>query len=76
MQQKQTTFFEEVLPNLVYFNLKQLEDLGVFKIRRARNLINQEKIDGVRIGAKFHIGRNEVIRYLTEEATKKSKQSI
>ena len=67
----QTTNFEEILPNLVLFNLKQLEDIGVFKIPTAKKLINQGKLEAIKIGAKFHITKAEVIRYLTERIVKK-----
>ena len=77
MQQlKQTTNFEEILPNLVLFNLKQLEDFGVLKAPTAKKLIYQGKLEGIKIGAKIHITRAEIIRYLTEGTTRKSKESI
>ena len=75
-QHKQTTNFEEILPNLVLFNLKQLEDFGVLKTPTAKKLITQGKLEAIKIGAKIHITRAEIIRYLTEGITRKSKQSV
>ena len=37
-QHRQTTNFEEILPNLVLFNLKQLEDFGVIKTATAKKV--------------------------------------
>ena len=65
-QHKQTTNFEEILPNLVLFNLKQLEDIGVLKAPTAKKLIYQGKLEAIKIGAKLHITKAEVIRYLTD----------
>ena len=54
-QHRQTTNFEEILPNLVLFNLKQLEDFGVLKTPTAKKLINQGKLEAIKIGAKLQI---------------------
>ena len=70
-QHKQTTNFEEILPDLVLFNLKQLEDFGVLKTPTAKKLINQGKIEAIKIGAKLHITKAEVIRYLTDRTLKR-----
>ena len=65
-QHNQTTNFEEILPNLVLFNLKQLEDFGVLKTPTAKKLINQGKLEAIKIGAKIHISKNEIVRYLSD----------
>ena len=70
-QHRQTTNFEEILPNLVLFNLKQLEDFGVLKTPTAKKLINQGKLEAIKIGAKIHIARAEIIRYLTDRTVNK-----
>ena len=50
---------------------KQLEDFGVLKTPTAKKLINQGKIEAIKIGAKLHITKAEVIRYLTDRTIKK-----
>ena len=69
-QHRQTTNFEEILPNLVLFNLKQLEDFGVLKTPTAKKLISQGKLEAIKIGAKIHISRAEIIRYLEDRTLK------
>ena len=70
-QHKQTTNFEEILPNLVLFNLKQLEDFGVLKTPTAKKLINQGKLEAIKIGAKIHISKNEIVRYLSDRTVRR-----
>lgn len=70
-QHKQSTNFDEVLPDLVLFNLKQLEDYGVLKTPTAKKLISQGKLEAIKIGAKLHIAKAELIRYLTDRTIKK-----
>jgi hypothetical protein len=70
-QHTQTKNLEEILPNLVLFNLKQLEDFGVVKTPTAKKLINQGKLEAIKIGAKLHITKAEVVRYLTDRTVRR-----
>ena len=58
------TNYNELLPNAVLFNLKQLEAFSIFKVDMAKKLIAQKSIEYVKVGNKLHISREELIRYL------------
>lgn len=58
------TNFEELIPNKVLFNLKEVEDLGIIKIDMAKKLISKRELEAVKIGNKLHISKSEIIRYL------------
>jgi len=58
------TNFEELIPQRVLFNLKEVEELGILKIDMAKKLIMKSKLEFVKIGNKIHLSRTEVIRYL------------
>lgn len=56
--------YEELIPNRVLFNLKDIEDMGLLKISMAKKLIANRELEFVKIGNKIHISRAELIRYL------------
>jgi excisionase family DNA binding protein len=58
------TRFEELIPKRVLFNLKELAELGIFKIDMAKKLIAKGELEVVKVGNKLHLSRTEVIRYL------------
>ena len=58
------TRFEELIPRRVLFNLKELAELGIFKIDMAKKLIAKGELEVIKVGNKLHLSRTEVIRYL------------
>lgn len=58
------TRFEELIPKRVLFNLKELAELGIFKIDMAKKLIAKGELEVIKVGNKLHLSRTEVIRYL------------
>ena len=60
------TNFDNIIPQGVLFNLKQVEHLGIIKVDMAKKLISKNEIEIVRIGNKVHISRTELIRYLVD----------
>ena len=65
------TNYENIIPNNVLFNLKQLEEINIIKTPTAKKLINQGKLEAVKIGNKLHISRAEIIRYLENRTVRK-----
>lgn len=68
------TRFEELIPKRVLFNLKELAELGIFKIDMAKKLIAKGELEVVKVGNKLHLSRTEVIRYLEANLIPVSKQ--
>jgi len=62
----QTTDYNELLPQGVLFNLKEIEAFKILKVDMAKKLIQQRAIEFVKIGNKIHISRTELIRFLEE----------
>jgi len=58
------TNFDNLIPQGVLFNLKQIETFGIIKIDMAKKLISKGEIEIVKIGNKIHISRTEIIRFL------------
>jgi len=58
------TNFDNLIPQGVLFNLKQIENFGIIKIAMAKKLIANNELETVKIGNKIHISRDEIIRYL------------
>ncbi len=64
-----TTDYNELIGKGVLFNLAELEEKKLIKKDMANKLIDQGKLEVVRIGVKLHISRTELIRYLEEQTT-------
>lgn len=58
------TNYDELIPQGVIFNLKEIEEMNIIKIDMAKKLIAKNEIEVVKIGNKLHISRSELIRYL------------
>lgn len=58
------TNYDELIPRGVLFNLKEIEDMNLLKVDMAKKLIYNKEIEFVKIGAKIHIARSELIRFL------------
>lgn len=59
-----TSNYEDLIPKRVLFNLREIENLGLIKIPTIKKILSKGEITYIRIGNKFHIARNELIRYL------------
>ncbi len=64
-----TTDYNELIGKGVLFNLAELEEKKLIKKDMANKLIDQCKLEVVRIGVKLHISRTELIRYLEENTS-------
>ena len=69
-----STNYEKLLPQAILFNLKEAEDLSIFKIPMSKKLIAAGKLESVKIGNKLHLSRTEIIRYLEENTSIVSKE--
>lgn len=58
------TNFNELIPNAILFNLRQIEEMGLIKVDMAKKLIANRSLEIVKIGNKIHITRSELIRFL------------
>jgi excisionase family DNA binding protein len=56
--------YEDLLPPKVLFNLREIENLALIKVSTIKKILSKGEIAYIRIGNKFHIARNELIRYL------------
>lgn len=65
-----TTNYNNIIPKGVLFNLAQLQDYNIIKTPTAKKLIYAGKLEAVKIGAKLHISRAELIRYLEDRTVK------
>jgi hypothetical protein len=59
-----TTNFNDLIPQGVVFNLKQIEDMNLIKTDMSKKLIYAGELETVKIGKKLHVSRTELIRYL------------
>jgi hypothetical protein len=59
-----TTNYEDLLPQKVLFNLREIESLGIIKISTIKKILANGQIAYTRIGNKLHVARSELIRYL------------
>lgn len=59
-----TTNYNDLIPQGILFNLKQIEDMNIIKVNMAKKLINKGGIEVVKIGSKYHISRAVLIQYL------------
>ena len=60
------TNYDEIIPEGVLFNLKQVEQMNIIKVDMAKKLIYNKDIECVKIGSKLHISRAVLIRYLED----------
>jgi len=56
--------FDELIPQGVIFNLRQIEEWNILNISMAKKLIGKGEIEVVKIGNKLHISRTVLIEYL------------
>ena len=63
------TNYDELLPEGVLFNLKEIEKFRIIKVDMAKKLIAHNEIEFVKIGNKIHISRTVLIRYLEANTT-------
>jgi hypothetical protein len=59
-----TTNFNNIIPEGVLFNLKEIQEMHLMKVSMTKKLIYKNEIEAVRIASKLHISRAELIRYL------------
>ena len=67
-----TTNYQDLLPQGIIFNLKQIEDFSILKVSMAKKLIHNGELESVKIGNKIHISRTELIRFLEENTVQAS----
>ena len=58
------TNYENLLPQAILFNLKEIDELSIIKVPMIKKLILNRKLEVVKIGNKIHITRPELIRFL------------
>ena len=63
---KMTANYDNLLPQGILFNLRQIEEMNIIKKDMAKKLIYNRKLEAVKIGNKLHISRTELIRFLEE----------
>ena len=59
-----TTNYNDIIPQGILFNLRQIEDMNLIKMNMAKKLIHNHKLEVVKIGSKLHVSRSELIRFL------------
>ncbi len=67
-----TTNYQDLLPQGIIFNLKQIEEFSILKVSMAKKLILLGQLESVKIGNKIHISRTELIRFLEENTVQAS----
>lgn len=58
------TNFDELIPNAILFNLRQIEELGLIKVDMAKKLIAKRALEIVKIGNKIHISRAVLLKFI------------
>lgn len=66
------TNYDNIIPQGVLFNLRQVEDMNIIKTDMAKKLISKNELETVKIGTKLHISRTELIRYLNDNTIQKT----
>lgn len=59
-----TADYKSIIPNKVLFNLKEVEQMGIFKVDMAKKLIRKKELEVTKIGTKLHIARDVLIKFL------------
>ncbi len=67
-----TTNYQDLLPQGIIFNLKQIEEFSILKVSMAKKLIHNGELESVKVGNKIHISRTELIRFLEENTVQAS----
>jgi len=67
-----TTNYQDLLPQGIIFNLKQIEEFSILKVSMAKKLILLGQLESIKIGNKIHISRTELIRFLEENTVQAS----
>ena len=63
--------YDVVIPkNIILFNLRQIEEMGLIKIDMAKKLIAKKELEIVKIGNRVHISRQQLIHYLEANTIK------
>ena len=58
------TNYDELIPEGIIFNLKQIEAMKLIKVDMAKKLILNGELEFVKIGNKLHLSRAVIINYL------------
>jgi len=66
------TNYDNLIPQGILFNLRQIEEMNLIKMDMAKKLISKNELETVKIGAKLHISRTELIRYLNDNTILKT----
>ena len=66
------TNYQDLLPQGIIFNLKQIEEFSILKVSMAKKLILLGQLESIKIGNKIHISRTELIRFLEENTVQAS----
>jgi len=61
-----TTDYNDLIPQGILFNLREIEDMNMIKIEMAKKLIQKRMLEVVKIGNKLHVSRTELIRFLEQ----------
>lgn len=58
------TDYNELIPNGVLFNLKEVEEMKIIKVDMAKKLILKGELEVVKVGKKLHLSRSVLVKYL------------
>lgn len=58
------TNYDEIIPAGILFDLNEIQNMKLLKVRTARDLIEKGALEVVRVGKKIFVSRIELIRYL------------
>lgn len=62
---------EDVIPNLILFSLKEIENYGIIKVDMLKKLIQNKELKATFVGTKVHIARHRLIYYLEKNTIKR-----
>ena len=65
-----TNFNKLLPPQPLLYQLRELEELGLVKVKMLKKLISNGKLEAVRIGNRLHISRQTLITFLEERTMK------
>ncbi|MCT7467886.1 helix-turn-helix domain-containing protein [Aliarcobacter cryaerophilus] len=66
------TNYDEIIPTGVLFDLNEIQNMKLLKVRTARDLIEKGALEVVKIGTKIFVSRIELIRFLEANTFVKS----
>lgn len=58
--------YDDIIPEGVLFNLKEVEKMKILRVDMAKKLILNRELEVVKIGSKLHLSRQVLIDYLTK----------